>query len=268
MTSKELLDIYDRLNIKGGSLLTKIADFGDYISRLSLKICFIGFFTILVFPLGDVEGLSDISLLIIMTMLIIFPMISMCIGKELRIFITDSLSYNEIQFIRTIELLKDIEEYKEADNLGKESIKRRISKNIDIIFACIHHSRAWENKNGGVSTLKKNLKYNIILNIDQGDEESINRVCVIIEKIAVYIIDPKTSLDSFLDELNNSTPDMGQIAFGDIPILHIFSNSYINYTIICIAFSYLVIKIFSVSIDTALLAGVTLYTALIIIKKN
>ncbi len=170
--------------------------------------------------------------------------------KRLQNMVTLSIGWDEFSRIEAAKRLSKFEKQINIPTHYSDSLWDELTKDAS---ENLHH-------------LKQNIKERLIPSITQsGDKENIQKVHSIIEKFAEYLLNPTVvELKGLNESISKLEP---KIEKATSPFLVRYPHLRLPFSIIGFIFcgtlvSYLSVKFMNVTNDTALLAGVGVFTAL------
>ena len=277
MVSEELFEINKRLD-KKLQLHKKATKSGRYISKIgTIVIIFIFLYYIPILGLAVVDS----------------PLVSMSFNKWAGGFIVGSFigflllsigtreqsqkaqlapfAMRELFFLKIFVALNDIETYqKEGYELSRSEAAKKLSKfEGEIREPVFVPDSLWESltgeENENLSIFKRNIKERLIPNITQGNEEEIEEVYSILDKIAKYLINPTVTE---LSDLNKSISELKLYYEKDSLMPKLVHSPKLRHAFYLIVF--VIISIFisfvgkkvGVSNDYTYIGGITLFVGL------
>ena len=278
MVSEELFEINKRLEQKL-QLYKKATKRGRNISKIgTIVIIFIFLYYISIFGLAIVDSpLVSMSFnkwvdgSIMAVFFIGLILLSIGTREEARKSQLAPFATRELFFLKIFGALNDIETYqKEGYELSRSEAAKKLAEFEEEIKEPVFvPDSLWESlteeEYENLRLFKRNIKERLIPNITQGNEEEIEDVHSILEKIAKYLINPTVTE---LSDLNKSISELKLYYEKDSLIPKLARSPELRHAFFLIVFvsisffiSYLSKKA-GVSTDSAYIGGITLFVGL------
>jgi hypothetical protein len=268
MLSKELLDVYERLNTRL-ELYKKATQRGNSLSGLGVIILFLSVIPIIPSVLQEYYG---IDFFYSFAGGILFGLILIKVGQKVneRSSPPAKLSILEEMFLKVVESLKNIEAFQQQpeikflrDEAGKKLLKieRRLREPPSDSYPFWQGLARELNEN--LRLLKQNLKEKIIPRISEGKEDDIKTVFPIIEEFGRYLLNPTIQK---LKDVNESMSGLRPILKEKAALIPFFErHPYLRHCVILLVIGsfgfltfYVGATLLLVSTDTAYIAGTSI----------
>lgn len=273
------MEAYDRLD-KRRELYIRATKRGNFIRRLGVIIfllAFLYFFLIFLLAIA-VPSIGRMSIFAWVggwSVGVTLGLILIFIGDRItnRNEYLAPFSFHEAAFLKVVNSLKGIDTYqKDGIELSKMEAGKELSKFENTIKEPRWvDSHLWEEltkeETENLRLLKRNTKERLLPSITQGTEEEIKKAYVVVEKLAMYLLNP---IVSELKKLNESILELSFYPPEKSWLDPFFGHPYMRHVGLIIFFVflgflvfYLGIHVVGVSTDNAYIAGTTLSGALI-----